>query len=350
MACVTLSATTSVYPSGAALDTSALPTVPPAPARFSTMTCWLIRSPSFCARIRPNVSEFPPGACGTTILIGFDGKVPVWAKAGRAPEAVNAPTSPSAPRRDRWVMVFSPSCSFSPFWRQVTGGRGAALLRRDAVELAEFPVAAGGGSEQRLGIGVLGRAEHLLGRAVLDHPALAHHGDVVADLGRDTEIMRDEQHGEVQPHTDLVEQLQHLLLHRYVERGDRLVGDQQLGLHGERAGDADALALAARELVRVAVERIGIEPYGLHQFFRADERFAALQAEIHRPLDDRLADRDARIHRAVGILEDDLHAAAVRPQLPGRHGGDLGLAEIDLALAGIDQARDAARHGRLARA
>jgi hypothetical protein len=59
---------------------------------------------------------------------------------------------------------------------------------------------------------------------------------------------------------DLVEQLQHLLLHRDVERRDRLVGDQQLGLQRQRAGDADALALAAGELVRIAVERVGIEP------------------------------------------------------------------------------------------
>src|SRR5579872_6449838 len=74
-------------------------------------------------------------------------------------------------------------------------------------ELAEFPVAARRGSEQRLGVLVLGRAEHLLGRAVLDDPALAHYRDVVADLRRDAQVVGDEQHGEVQPLADLVEQL-----------------------------------------------------------------------------------------------------------------------------------------------
>jgi len=34
----------------------------------------------------------------------------------------------------------------------------------------------------------------------------------------------------------------------------RLVGDDQLRTHGQRARDADALALAARELVRVAAQ------------------------------------------------------------------------------------------------
>ena len=32
----------------------------------------------------------------------------------------------------------------------------------------------------------------------------------------------------------------------------RLVGDDELGVHGERAGDADALALSAGEFVRIA--------------------------------------------------------------------------------------------------
>src|SRR6185436_3608131 len=50
-----------------------LATVPPAPARFSTITCWPMRSESLAARIRPKVSELPPGACGTMRRTGFVG-------------------------------------------------------------------------------------------------------------------------------------------------------------------------------------------------------------------------------------------------------------------------------------
>jgi hypothetical protein len=39
--------------------------------------------------------------------------------------------------------------------------------------------------------------------------------------------------------------LSHLRLHADVERRHRLVGDEQLGLERDRAGDADALALPA---------------------------------------------------------------------------------------------------------
>ena len=47
----------------------------------------------------------------------------------------------------------------------------------------------------------------------------------------------------------ILEQVDHLRLDRHVERGDRLVGHEQLGVQGQGPGDADALALAAGELV-----------------------------------------------------------------------------------------------------
>jgi hypothetical protein len=45
-----------------------------------------------------------------------------------------------------------------------------------------------------------------------------------------------------------------LRLDRHVERGRRLVGDQQAGLAGQRHRDHHALAHAARELVRVVLQ------------------------------------------------------------------------------------------------
>ena len=51
------------------------------------------------------------------------------------------------------------------------------------------------------------------------------------------------------------QQLEDLALDRHVERGRRLVGDQQLGLAGQRHRDHHALLLAARHLVRIAASR-----------------------------------------------------------------------------------------------
>ncbi len=49
------------------------------------------------------------------------------------------------------------------------------------------------------------------------------------------------------------EQVDHLGLDGEVEGGDRFVGYDEAGPHRQGAGDADALALAAGELVGIAV-------------------------------------------------------------------------------------------------
>ena len=46
------------------------------------------------------------------------------------------------------------------------------------------------------------------------------------------------------------EQVEHLRLHRNVERRDRLVGDDDIGRRQDRARDADPLALTAAQFVR----------------------------------------------------------------------------------------------------
>ena len=54
----------------------------------------------------------------------------------------------------------------------------------------------------------------------------------------------------------LAQQLEDLRLHGDVERRRRLVGDQQLRSAGDRHRDHDALAHAARELVRILLEAL----------------------------------------------------------------------------------------------
>ena len=64
------------------------------------------------------------------------------------------------------------------------------------------------------------------------------------------EVVGDEDVGDAELALQALQQVDDLRLHRDVERRDRLVADDQRGLDRERAGDRDALALAARELVR----------------------------------------------------------------------------------------------------
>ena len=64
-------------------------------------------------------------------------------------------------------------------------------------------------------------------------------------------------------------------LHRDVERRDRLVQHDHSRRERQRPGDADALALAAGELVRIARGMLGVEPRPLEELGNPRGRSAA---------------------------------------------------------------------------
>ena len=80
------------------------------------------------------------------------------------------------------------------------------------------------------------------------------------------------------------DQLQDLRLHRYVECRRGLIGDDEAPDRSKRRRDDDALALAARQLMRIGPERrsgSGI-PTALHQLERAGARLARDQPQMRR--------------------------------------------------------------------
>ena len=117
----------------------------------------------------------------------------------------------------------------------------------------------------------------------------------------------------------------------------------------EGASDADALALTARELVRVAVRVMAVQPDERQQLFDTRPVIAGHLVDDER-LRDRGADRHAGIERRVRILEHDLHLASQPAQLALVDGGELGAAELHRARGRHDQLQHAPPDGRLARA
>ena len=115
----------------------------------------------------------------------------------------------------------------------------------------------------------------------------------------------------LQPLLKVEQEVDDLRLHRDVEGRDELVGDQHLRLDGKRAGDADALALAAGELVRDSGRRrrqAGGRARAARRCGRDRRRRGACGGrESASPRIWRT--RHARVERAVGVLEDHLDAA-----------------------------------------
>ena len=88
-------ARTSVLPSGALFATEPVPIVPPAPARFSTITVRPRSAPSSALNERATMSCTPPAAKGTTIWITGCAFATVAASASsNATRPLTAGTSP----------------------------------------------------------------------------------------------------------------------------------------------------------------------------------------------------------------------------------------------------------------
>ena len=118
---------------------------------------------------------------------------------------------------------------------------------------------------------VVGRVrEHPLGRVALHEAALAHDRDPVAEPHGLVDVVRDEHDRLAQPLLDAEELPLQPLARQRVDRAERLVHQQHRRVGRQRAGHADALRLAAGQLVGVgAAVALGIEPDELEQLAHA---------------------------------------------------------------------------------
>ena len=111
--------------------------------------------------------------------------------------------------------------------------------------------------QQPPGVRVPRVVEQLVQRALLDHLPGVHHQHAVGDVGDDAEVVGDEHDRRARRVAEVTQLAQDLGLDRHVQRGRRLVGDQQLRRARERHRDHHALAHPARELVRVGPRALG---------------------------------------------------------------------------------------------
>ena len=124
-----------------------------------------------------------------------------------------------------------------------------------------------------------------------------------------------------------------LRVHRgYATAGDGLVANDESGLDGKRARDADALTLSAGKLVRILRRVFAAKANLFQQLSHARIRCRALGELVDgQPFANYRADGHARIERCDRILEDDLHLAPQRAKLGGSHRPHIATLEADLA-------------------
>ena len=135
------------------------------------------------------------------------------------------------------------------------------------------------------------------------------------------------------PGLQVAQQVDDLFLYRTVQRRGRLVEQYQIRFHDQRAGNGDALALATRKLMGVAMAALRVQAHFLQN---PDHRRLALLLSTNimgqQAFADDLLHRHARAQAAKRVLEHHLHLPAQRAQQVLAEDVQLFIAEADFAL------------------
>ena len=153
--------------------------------------------------------------------------------------------------------------------------------------------------------------EDRVAAAVFHHITEIHHHHLVSDVTNDAEIMADENIGQTKLVLEILEQVENLGLNRQVECRDGLIQHQKARIEHQRPGDGNALALPAREHVRIAIEvlwpQTNLDQHGHRLVPTIGSRHFGVE---HERLGQHVADFLARIERPIGVLKNDLHLLA----------------------------------------
>ena len=147
--------------------------------------------------------------------------------------------------------------------------------------------------------------------------------------------MADEQVGDAEFLLQIQHQVEHLRLHRHIERAHGLVGHDEAGAGDECARNRNALALAARKLVRVFVQ-VGAAQAHLRQHLRG---LLALLGAAGSTLGLQGLGDDALhgvvwVQRAIGVLEHHLKVAPRVAQLGGGQAVQVAAQQVHRAAGG----------------
>ena len=131
---------------------------------------------------------------------------------------------------------------------------------------------------------------------VFDNLSRIHDRRLVAGVGHRRQIVRDQDHRHAKFAAKSLEKIKDLRLYHDVERGGRLVADDDLGVTGESHGDHRALSHPARKFMRVIGRSFAIDLDAFEEFRNA--RFDGLFREIfvqENRIRDLIPDRHDRI-------------------------------------------------------
>ena len=142
----------------------------------------------------------------------------------------------------------------------------------------------------------------------LDDLAFVDNRNSVRNKAYNRQVMRDEQIGQASALLQTVEQVQYLRTDRNVQRRDRLVGNDELRLHDQRAGNTDTLSLTTRELVWETGSELRQQTYLVQNalYFFLALLLILIQMEVDQTFRDDVINLCSLIQRSHWVLENHL--------------------------------------------
>lgn len=162
---------------------------------------------------------------GHCVVTGFDqcGRLALAARSGHGAAGVEVTTA-------RWIQR-----------RRYLATNGLKLLA-SRMQLGDL-------GQQSLRIGMLRRFKQGFGGRGFDHSAQIHDHDTVGQMLNHSQVMADEQVGQMQLFAQLVKQVDDLSLDGHIQCRHALITDQEIRFNRQGPGDADAGA--ARQKIGV---------------------------------------------------------------------------------------------------
>mmetsp|Transcript_22890 Transcript_22890/g.38351 ORF Transcript_22890/g.38351 Transcript_22890/m.38351 type:complete len:434 (+) Transcript_22890:3121-4422(+) len=219
--------------------------------------------------------------------------------------------------------------------------------RRDRLEVQVFlrlalaRIGDGNRLHQCLGIGMLRVLEHAGARAQFDDPTQIHHTHMVADAFDHGHIVADKEERQTHLGLQFHHQVQHLRLHRHIQRRHSFVRDDQLGVQRQSASDGHPLALPTGQFVREAAHEAARQLHPVKQHLDAlTPLFAFEHAKVVHRLGHLIGQLHLGVQRGKGILKDHLHIDPRGAQIAITQRHDVLAVQHDRAFLRIHQAQD----------
>ena len=150
-------------------------------------------------------------------------------------------------------------------------------------------------------------AEEFFGLGHLNNLALMHNGDTVGNETHYRQVVCNKKVSQVTLFLQLIHQVQYLCTHGYVQRGDRFVSDDELGLHDQGAGNTDTLSLTAGEFVRESAGKFRQQTYFGQGLFHTSGALGFGKAgDIGETFADNIVYLGTLVQGSDGVLEDHL--------------------------------------------